>query len=89
MNLVNTKTGAILAEGTWKTVCDAVTETAEGMDENTFTVLYGGKWHLYTDIALEEEVLYRDYKNKFANCATKRNSYNQDKKTIVIYRRDY
>lgn len=33
----------------------------------------------------EIEMPYRDYKNKFPECATKTGSYNADKKSIIVY----
>lgn len=34
---------------------------------------------------IEKKMLYKDYKNNFAECEIKRGSYNEEEKTIIIY----
>lgn len=34
---------------------------------------------------VEKKMLYKDYKNNFANCEVKRGSYNEEEKTIIVY----
>jgi hypothetical protein len=40
----------------------------------------------YNSIGCQEvEMPYKDYKNNYADCKTKKDSYNKDEKTIIVY----
>lgn len=38
-----------------------------------------------TNVCIETEMSYRDYKNNYSSCQTKKNSYNKETKTITVY----
>lgn len=93
-NLVNKRSGKVIASGEWEAVIDAINDLAPELDEDTYSCCfgvddYGDKvWHSYFDLAIEVEMPYREYKNNLSWCATKRNSYDANTKTIIVYKQD-
>ena len=93
-NLVNKRSGKVIATGEWNSVYDAVEDLNPELDENTYSVScgadkLGGKiWHSYFDLAIEAEMKYSEYKTSYAWCDTKRNSYDANTKTIIVYKQD-
>lgn len=92
--LVNKRSGKEIATGEWENVIDAVNELSPELDEETYCCCFGANekgdkiWHSYFDLALEVKISYREYKNKYSWCDTKRNSYNPTDKTVTVYKQD-
>lgn len=93
-NLVNKRNGKVIATGEWDSVYEAVEAINPEYDENTDCISVGSDewgskiWHSYLDLAIETEMKYSDYKHSYAWCDTKRNSYDANTKTIVVYKQD-
>ena len=83
MTIVNMLTGEVLMENA-KDYEDLLTIGYE-YNEDIDCICKDGKNHAVADLADAREMSYREYKNNYSNCRTKKNSYNADKKTIVVY----
>lgn len=94
MKIVNKITAKEIATGEWKSLTEALESLNPDYDEDTDCLSfdsdrYGNKiWHSYFDIAYEQEMGYREYKNNYSNLRTKKDSYDPAKKTIIVYMQD-
>lgn len=90
-NVVNVRTGETLfesktielmeetlsANGYWYDAAKDCVCTKDG---------YGSTiYHDYDDVACEVKMNYREYKQGYSDCATKKGSYDSVNKTVVVY----
>lgn len=94
MKLVNKRSGRVLAEGNWASVHDAIENTMVDMNDELWLFAFDKNrygepvWHDYSDLAIETEISYREYKTKYADLRTKKDSYNPTTKTVIVYMQD-
>lgn len=83
MKIVNIRNGRVLVENDNGKGCEAVFDYGWEYNEAIDCICKDGVNVAVDDVAGEKEISYREYKN--GNYQAKKDSYNPDTKTIVVY----
>lgn len=59
--------------------------TASGWEYDGYDMVRGTERVSMTNVCVETEMSYKEYKTNYSGCRTKKDSYNKETKTIVVY----
>lgn len=85
-NVVNVRTGKILFESkTMELTEETLVANGYWYNANIDCICNNDANHAYDDVACEVKMSYREYKQSYSDCATKKGSYDSNNKTVVVY----
>lgn len=58
---------------------------SSGWEYDGYDMIRGKERVSVTNVCVETEMSYKEYKTNYSGCRTKKDSYNKEKKTIVVY----